>query len=239
MKFLETLFRFTTPVLALVLAAVFTPWSSLVPPAAAQTCVGDCDGGGAVTVDEIITMVNIALGQSQVDDCRRGDANNDGQITVDEIVSATNNALNGCPPPAGCQTTATVTVSLDFDPNATVPIAGLELNLDYSPALLSIPGTGEDPSVIERVTDITNAFGAAAVVDIDTDSNGADDRIRTVYLASGIPLPIGGFETVQFDCEPGSRVPVPSDFVCDVPLASDQSGLPIENVECVVQVAVP
>src|SRR5438552_1001118 len=32
--------------------------------AAQPACVGDCDGGGAVTINEIITMVNIALGNA-------------------------------------------------------------------------------------------------------------------------------------------------------------------------------
>lgn len=60
-------------------------------------CIGDCDGNSAVTVDEIITMVNIALGNQNVSSCLAGDGNSDGLITVDEIVSAVTNALNGCP----------------------------------------------------------------------------------------------------------------------------------------------
>ncbi len=59
-------------------------------------CVGDCNGDGQVTVDEILTMVNIALGNGDVMGCSAGDANSDGQITVDEILTAVNNALNGC-----------------------------------------------------------------------------------------------------------------------------------------------
>jgi CSLREA domain-containing protein len=64
-----------------------------------ETCTGDCDGTGSVTVDEIITLVNIALGNAAVSDCDVGDANDDGQITVDEILTAVNVALNGCPIP--------------------------------------------------------------------------------------------------------------------------------------------
>jgi hypothetical protein len=59
-----------------------------------SACTGDCDGKGAVTVDEILLMVNIALGNT-VTACDAGDANHDGQITVDEILTAVNNALNG------------------------------------------------------------------------------------------------------------------------------------------------
>jgi hypothetical protein len=65
--------------------------------AAGPACVGDCGGEGDVTVDEIITMVNIALGNVDISECLAGDASGDGQITVDEIITAVNNALDGCP----------------------------------------------------------------------------------------------------------------------------------------------
>ncbi len=70
----------------------------VLPASTHAQCVGDCGGDNEVTVDEIITMVNIALGSAQVSACPVGDANNDGEITVDEIIQAVNNALNGCPP---------------------------------------------------------------------------------------------------------------------------------------------
>jgi hypothetical protein len=47
-------------------------------------------------VDEILTMVNIALGTTPVADCLPGDRSQDGTITVDEILTAVNNALSGC-----------------------------------------------------------------------------------------------------------------------------------------------
>jgi hypothetical protein len=50
-----------------------------------------------VTVDELITMVNVALGGADVSLCPAGDVNRDGEITVDEILTAVNNALDGCP----------------------------------------------------------------------------------------------------------------------------------------------
>jgi hypothetical protein len=59
-------------------------------------CVGDCNDDGYVAVDEILTLVNIALGNATATTCEPGDANHDGQITVDEILAAVNNALNGC-----------------------------------------------------------------------------------------------------------------------------------------------
>jgi hypothetical protein len=59
-------------------------------------CGGDCGSDGQVTVDEILTMVNIALGDMGVSSCSAGDDNDDNQITVDEILTAVNNALSGC-----------------------------------------------------------------------------------------------------------------------------------------------
>ena len=61
-----------------------------------MSCVGDCDGSGDVTVDEIIKMVNIALGTIDLSECAAADGSGDGAVTVDEIVQAVNKALTGC-----------------------------------------------------------------------------------------------------------------------------------------------
>jgi Tol biopolymer transport system component len=59
-------------------------------------CPGDCSADGEVTVDELVTMVNIALGTATVSECSAGNTNGDDAITIDEIVAAVNNALQGC-----------------------------------------------------------------------------------------------------------------------------------------------
>ena len=61
--------------------------------AAAAACTGDCDGDGAVTVDELLVGVNIALGNAPVSACPSFDSNGDGSVTIDEILTAVNNAL--------------------------------------------------------------------------------------------------------------------------------------------------
>jgi len=66
-----------------------------------STCAGDCDDTGAVTIDDIIRMVNIAQMTAPIADCLAGDVDGDGTITVDEIIQAVNNAQNGCPMGAG------------------------------------------------------------------------------------------------------------------------------------------
>jgi hypothetical protein len=60
-------------------------------------CAGDCNADQAVTVDEILTMVNIALGNASATACLGGDTTRDAEITVDEILAAVTKALNGCP----------------------------------------------------------------------------------------------------------------------------------------------
>jgi len=68
-----------------------TPTSTPTP-----TCVGDCNGDGQVTVNELVAMVNIVLEQMPLIGCRAGDASQDGVITVNEIVAGVNNALGRC-----------------------------------------------------------------------------------------------------------------------------------------------
>lgn len=69
----------------------------LYPSVAVPACEGDCDGNGAVTVDELIQGVNIALGQQAASSCRALDSDDSGEVQVDELVRAINRALDGCP----------------------------------------------------------------------------------------------------------------------------------------------
>lgn len=81
-----------------------TPSPTLTPsPSPSSTarpaCVGDCNTSGVVTVAEIVTMVNIALGQADIGSCEAGDENKDKLIKVNEILAAVKVALDGCPSP--------------------------------------------------------------------------------------------------------------------------------------------
>jgi hypothetical protein len=63
---------------------------------AGPPCTGDCNGSGEVTIPELITLVNIALGNAPVADCLAGDRDQSGTVTVDELIAAVNRALEGC-----------------------------------------------------------------------------------------------------------------------------------------------
>ena len=87
-------------------------------------CVGDCSGDGHVTVDEILTMVNIALSSGSVSPCPAGDPDHSQTITVDEILAAVTSTLNGCPAEAPTPTPSP-TGSMEQTPQPTpTPPAG-------------------------------------------------------------------------------------------------------------------
>ncbi len=63
-----------------------------VPPA----CVGDCNNDHAVTIPELLTMVNVVIDDAPLSLCLGGDADRDYHLTVDEILTAVHNALSDC-----------------------------------------------------------------------------------------------------------------------------------------------
>ena len=73
------------------ITATPTPTSGPAP------CFGDCNHDGFVTVDELVTIASIALGNAPASACLLGDRNGDGRITVDEILQAVNFAASACP----------------------------------------------------------------------------------------------------------------------------------------------
>jgi 6-phosphogluconolactonase (cycloisomerase 2 family) len=61
-----------------------------------EPCAGDCNRDTTVTVDELVTGVNIALGNLSITACTAFDPGGDDLVTVDELVKAVNIALGGC-----------------------------------------------------------------------------------------------------------------------------------------------
>ncbi len=63
----------------------------------AISCEADCDGGGVVTIDELISAVRVALGDVDPAGCQAADVNGDGSVSIAELVEAVGRALDGCP----------------------------------------------------------------------------------------------------------------------------------------------
>lgn len=197
---------------------------SMGSPATARACVGDCNGDAEVTIDELVTMVNIALATQPVTGCSAGDANGDGEITIEEIISAVNSALNGCPPSQGC-TSAIATLVLAFDPNAVPSLAGVTLELHYPVQRVALPAS----ELEERVLDVSDAGG---FFDAQVVSGNATtpERLRVSYLTPG-QIQAGPLLEVTFDCS-APAPPQESDFDCQVVQASDSTGFDVEGVTC-------
>jgi len=79
------------------------------------SCFGDCSRTASVAVNDIITLVDIALGTAQPSACADG-VPIGGDVTVAVIIQAVNNALSGCPVPP----TPTITPTSTITPTPTI-----------------------------------------------------------------------------------------------------------------------
>ena len=76
-----------------------TPTSNVpvsTPTPGEGACPGDCDGDHGVSISELITAVNIALGNQGLETCVAADADGDGALLINELISAVTRALQGC-----------------------------------------------------------------------------------------------------------------------------------------------
>jgi len=148
----------------------------------ADSCTGDCNGDGKVTVDELLTMVNVALGSGDVTSCTAGDSVVDGRITVDELVEAVGNALNGCP------SAPTPTPDPTGSPAGPIQIASLAFgNLlplvgDTFPSVDSFVST----AIAEGLDPILDQLAAAEPSIWERIANGV-----RLDFGSGTPQPVG------------------------------------------------
>lgn len=88
----------TTPATTPVATATADPFATATATPTHTTepgCAGDCDADGVVTVDDVLVMVEGALGVEAVV-CPSADLDGDGAITVDEIVAAIARGLGPC-----------------------------------------------------------------------------------------------------------------------------------------------
>lgn len=60
-------------------------------------CGGDCDGNGAVGINELIIGVSITLSATDLGACPAFDLNASGDVLINELVAAVSYALSGCP----------------------------------------------------------------------------------------------------------------------------------------------
>jgi hypothetical protein len=100
--------------LAAVVALTLTFYSA----SASAQCPGDCDGNDQVNIGELITAVNVALGDLDLSSCEAADTSGDGEVSIGELIQAVNAALDGCP----ATPTPTDTVEVDTPTPTETPM---------------------------------------------------------------------------------------------------------------------
>jgi hypothetical protein len=135
-------------------APIVSPTSTLTPAAATATptlppsgCVGDCSGAHTVAVNNIISLVNIALGNEQPSTCGHGIPSG-ADVTVALIIQAVNNALNGCPPEPTLTPTPTPTHTPTFSATATITPTAIFTSKTPSRTPTRTPTSTSTPKVV-------------------------------------------------------------------------------------------
>lgn len=142
-------------------------------------CMGDCLGDGQVTVDELMTMANIALAKMPMTMCEPGDANGDGRMGIDEILAGVNHVLTGCP-----------AVSPKLEKAAGVASSTLVALLVF---LTDIPAIGPDSDAAataaraRALPRAAESCPAGGTVSVSCQESGGNSTLTASFSKCGIP----------------------------------------------------
>jgi len=132
---------------------------------------------------------------------------------------------------AGC-TQVDVTVAVNYSAVDFSDVSGVTVGLGY-PQSLGLPGFGNQPTVLERVTNLTGVQGGLFSVGDDD----AQNLLNIGLVSLGSSIPPGSFARVRFDCASGG-VPPSSAFTCTVDAATFE-GNTVAPTQCVITVSQP
>ncbi|MFM7737620.1 MAG: hypothetical protein ACKPBU_16790 [Alphaproteobacteria bacterium] len=128
-----------------------------------------------------------------------------------------------------CASTVTVVEAISYDVTTIPDLSGVTIELSY-PGSVSIPGIASDPSVVDRIANLTGVSnGLFQVADNDA-------SVSVGLVSLGTPIPQGGFASVRFDCSPGTRVST-SEFRCST-VGSSSLGLEVP-IACGIALSIP
>ena len=167
-------------------------------------CVGDCHNDDAVTIDELVMMVNVALDTMPMSMCGAGDADENGKITIDEIIMGVNHAMHGCPVPvspdlekaAGAATSTSVALWIAL---TALPVFGPDENAAALPTAAVIRGLTDGPAWRLGLSSRGSARGAdggaaapdpcpaGGTLDVSCRVSGANSVITAVMANCGTP----------------------------------------------------
>jgi microsomal dipeptidase-like Zn-dependent dipeptidase len=154
---------------ALVIAAFL---ASCLPRAAAGACAGDCSGDGRVTVDELLTLVNIALDSAPLERCQGADVGGDGRIAIDDLVRAVSYALGGCPPGGCVPPPADLVAWYPMDDASGPEVRDLTLHDNTGTAAAGLLGYPDGPQPVPGMVGGALAFdGMATAIEVPDAGN--------------------------------------------------------------------
>jgi hypothetical protein len=108
-----------------------------------------------------------------------------------------------------------VTITTSFTPPDGDQVSGITTDIDYPEAKVSLPGIGNAPEVLAR---ITNLSGIANGIFTGSDNNDSNVSIGLVVIPG--PINPGSFASVRFDCVSGAAVPTAGEFPCTPVISS-------------------
>jgi hypothetical protein len=189
-----------------------------------------------VTVDEIVTMSNIATGKRPNEDCP-GSWITDGMVTVDEILQAVFGAIIGCSSPdnaplisnnvaievwGGSARQGRVIKFPVIVRNGAGLVGGLNVDVVYPTAVLTSPTCKIDPNFGKECNERQSDAGEACATDSDCVPGGPESCIpsRTLYFGEVVP---GRKRLVMFDELRAPARPLPDGVVarCEARILDD------------------
>jgi len=148
-------------------------------------CPADCDADATVSVDELVSVVRIALGEQSSDTCRVADANGDRSVAVDDLVVGARHAMTGCAEARAEQVDAMMRrVAPDDGPAAAVMVTQGDSILFRKVYGRANVETGERATArhVYPLCSISKSFTALAVLSlVEAGRLGLDDPVEN-YL---------------------------------------------------------
>ena len=188
----------------------------------------DCDDGNTQTEDGCSQCLAPECGNGRVESGEECDDGNkvdhdtctecrapicgDGELDVGVEACDDGNTtpLDGCTDcqgdPVPCSSAGVLaTVTIDFDQDGFVPIAGWRVRVGYDPAVVAIPGSLVSAAIAQRVRNLTGLAMSFTAADRDLrpseeQPDGTDDTLQTIAAISPGTIPPGTFEEIRFDC---------------------------------------
>ena len=169
-----------TKTVGVALTVAVCLWTSTPRSVRAQSCAGDCDGNGTVTIDELITAVNIALEVLPLERCGAADHDGSAAITVDELVLAVSLALSNCP----MVTPAVTPTATETPPPTATPTSGVPTPPLVGEILFQSTRNGS-PHIFVMAPDGTNVRELTQGSASDRAPRWNADRSRIVFTRDG------------------------------------------------------